>query len=190
MDHSAKDKLQELHKRCYQGKHEEVNEILRNSPALANIPGQFDFTCVHHAAWGGSIEVIDVLLRYKIDLKALTDREDTAVLIATNYGHEEFVEKVTLQMVEDGNLQFVNRPSKLKQTALLRAAQDGRVNLVRFFCALGITLTDYKDCTEYYLYNCRYILILFSSRRTALDYAEQLDFPECTKILQTFQSQK
>ena len=141
----------QLYQHCYHAKYKEVNEILHDHPTLANCPGKFCFTCAHFAAWGGSIKVMNVLLRYKIDWKALTDREETAVLIATNHGNEEFVEKVSLKMKEDGDLQFVNSPSKLKQTPLLRATQDGRVDLIRFFCSLGITGMDYADSTGYYL---------------------------------------
>ena len=161
--------ITQLHQHCYDGEYEGVDEILSKDPTLVNRPaGQFDFTCAHFAAWNGSEDVMDVLLKYGVDLNALTNQEETAVLFATNHGHEEFVEKVARKMAENGDLQLVNRPSKRKQTPLLRAAQDGRVDLIQFFHDLKITQVDYKDSTG----------------KTALDYAKELEFPESTKILE------
>ena len=112
-----------------------LKELLNRNPKLTKKKDSLGQTPLHHAAYCGQTEIVQLLLEKKADVNCQDEKGATALRQAAQQGHLEIV-KVLLEKKAD-----VNCRSKEGATALHVAAVNGHLEIVRLLLESG---ADYK----------------------------------------------
>ena len=121
------------------GGHSKTAKYLYGNGAHSNIPGNFQRTTLHSAAWYGDFEMVQVLLDYKADVNSRSDYNWTP-LHETSEGYSDSqyihrlpdVARLLLEHSAD-----VNALDGYNTTPLHLAAKNGRVGVVRVLLEHG-----------------------------------------------------
>jgi ankyrin repeat protein len=70
---------------------ETAEEIIEKNPDL-NARDTLSWTALHHAAQSGSWECVQLLIQNKAEIDATTDKNETALFLATKYNHPDIIE--------------------------------------------------------------------------------------------------
>lgn len=83
-----------LHVACKSSNAEIVELIISNEAnpkaAINELVKGTNSSVMHLAAQGGSLEVLNVLFKYKADLCLINDARDTPLHVSIRHGHEDF----------------------------------------------------------------------------------------------------
>ncbi|XP_041969922.1 uncharacterized protein LOC121726575 isoform X2 [Aricia agestis] len=115
-----------LHHACLQG-HKEIVRLLLAAYASPNIPDKKGATPLHLAAWRGDVHIVCMLLAHNppVDVNQKTHDNETALLIAAQFGHSE----VVAELINNGA--EVNIRNIKDESALDLAAHYGRLKTVQ-----------------------------------------------------------
>jgi len=120
-----------IHRSAADGRADSVAEALDQEPRLLYQKDASGYTALHHAAVGGHLDVIEVLLDKGAKLDAIGSRGETALYLAASKGNYEVVKLLS----EHGA--NVDRASSDGKTPLHRAAMAGDSDTVTVLLDAG-----------------------------------------------------
>jgi ankyrin repeat protein len=133
---------------------ETAEEIIEKNPDL-NARDTLGWTALHHAAKRGSWECVKLLIKNKAEIDATTDKNETAIFLASKYNHPDIVEFLTENNCHLQAKALYKKPVKAWETekeedftALEVAVQNNFAEIAK--CLL-VHLTSTKELKEIYL---------------------------------------
>ena len=154
----------QLHRAAAQGQVETVRRALDDDPSLLQQKDSSGFLLLHHAAYGGHVEIVDLLLARQVRVDSLGSRGETPLLLAASKGYPEVVE-ILLEKGADPN-----RAGSDGKTPLHKAAMEGHADVVIALLEAGAD-PRLKD----------------RSGRNALDIAERYRQGDSQRVIRSLQ---
>lgn len=149
-----------IHRSAADGRTQSVREAILTDPQAVRTKDSQGFTALHHAAVGGHVETVQMLLEKGAMLEWVGSRGESALYLAASKGHADVV-KVLLEAGADPN-----RASATQTTPLHKAAMEGDLATVNLLLEAG---ADVKAEDR--------------SGRTALDLAERYRAGEYSRVM-------
>jgi ankyrin repeat protein len=138
------------------GKHFQTAKLLRHNGAHGDVRGYRERTPLDAAAWFGDLEMVQVLLDYKLDVNSRDDEGWTPIISVsggegTLYNIPDVRADITQLLLEHGA--DVNARNKDGSASLHVAADSGRVEVVRVLLEHGANVgaEDENGRTPYWI---------------------------------------
>lgn len=130
----------EIYEACKRGDLSTVGRLLKNNPSLLYMTNEHGEGLLHFAAWGGDVELIEMLINRGLNIDQKTDGGWTPLLYAVNFRKE----KAALMLLDKGAKPGIR--NVWGQTPLLFASGAGMEAVVRRILKTGVDL-NVKDAT-------------------------------------------
>jgi hypothetical protein len=134
---------------------ETAEEIIEKNPDL-NARDTLGWTALHHAAQSGSLECVKLLIKNKAEIDATTDKNETAVFLATKQNHPDIVDflaenncQLQTKALYKEAVKYSFTPIKEKYLTSLEVAVQN--NFAEIAKCLLVHLTSTKELKEIYL---------------------------------------
>lgn len=133
-----------LHVCCWNGHINVVKYLIENEEARIVDTSEFGYTSLHYASKNGKELVCKYLCQKGIDVNAINDEDQTALLLAAKHGHIDIVK----YLISIPHIQ-INRPDLQYCTALHHACWEGNVSIMKLLMQsnAALTLRDVYDRT-------------------------------------------
>lgn len=128
---TSPDKAPQIHRASADGQVESVTRALQDDPNLIQSQDSSGYTALHHAAIGGHVDVVEVLLEGGAQIDSVGSRGETALLLASSKGNYEVVRLLTEQGADP------NKASADGKTPLHKAAIAGSAETVETLLTAG-----------------------------------------------------
>jgi ankyrin repeat protein len=158
-------KAPQIHRASADGQVESVTRALEDDPNLVRSKDGSGYTALHHAAIGGHVEVVEVLLESGAGIDGIGSRGETALLLASSKGNYQVVRLLTEKGADP------NKASADGKTPLHKAAMVGSAEAVDALLAAGADPST-KD----------------RSGRTALELAERYRAGDSQKVVKSLEA--
>jgi ankyrin repeat protein len=117
---------------------ETAEEIIEKNPDL-NARDTLGWTALHHATKSGSWECVKLLIKNKAEIDATTDKNETAIFLATKQNHFDIVEFLAEKNCHLQTIALIQKPVKYPfrtekeeySTALEIAAENNFVEIAK-----------------------------------------------------------
>ncbi|XP_062595086.1 putative ankyrin repeat protein RF_0381 [Saccostrea cucullata] len=124
-----------LHRACLKGKFEVCEYLVENYPHLLDVKDKFSNSVLHDAAWGGSVQIVKLLIEKKMDINALQGGGETILHLCCRSGKMEVCEY--LIKLFSGLLEIRDNDG---WTAIHSACSGGSVEIVSFLMEKGMDI--------------------------------------------------
>jgi hypothetical protein len=128
------------------GRHFQLAQVLHRNKSSVEPRGCCDYTPLHSAAFYGDLEMVLVLLEYRVDVNAKDLFDRTPLDFALSGGHHN-EPRVTRLLIEHGA--DPNTRDSVGFSPLHHASRDGKIEIARLLIELGanVEAKDNKDRT-------------------------------------------
>ncbi|XP_062574844.1 serine/threonine-protein phosphatase 6 regulatory ankyrin repeat subunit B-like [Saccostrea cucullata] len=124
-----------LHIACLNGKHRICNFLVENHPHLLNGKDKYRNTVLHDAARGGNVQIVNLLIEKKVDIKSLQKDGETILHQSCRSGEMDMCEYLVSQFSDILEIRDTNG-----FTALHSACRGGRVKFLSFLINKGLEI--------------------------------------------------
>ena len=133
-----------LHVSCWNGHIHIVKYLIEKEEARIVDTSEFGYTSLHYAAKNGQEIICKYLCHKGIDINAVNDEDQSALLLAAKHGHIEVVK----HLISIPHIQ-INRPDLQFCTPIHHACWEGHINIMKVLldANAAVTLKDIYDRT-------------------------------------------
>ncbi|XP_062608651.1 uncharacterized protein LOC134270452 [Saccostrea cucullata] len=124
-----------LHIACLNGKFEVCEYLVENYPHLLDVKDKSSNTVLHDAAWGGSVQIVKLLIEKKMDIYSLQGDGETILHLCCLYGKLDMCEYLVNHFPD-----LLAKRDNGGWTALHSACTEGSVEFVSFLIEKGMDI--------------------------------------------------